>query len=72
MNVRMIITCIGGFNVNQTFKYLDYDLIGANPNIPIIFGIDFGHVFPIITYPIGGKVQIKAKIDRIDIQIIEH
>ena len=42
------------------------------PNIPVIFGVDFGHVFPMITYPIGGKVQIKAKNDNIDIQIVEH
>ena len=42
------------------------------PNIPVIFGIDFGHVFPMITYPIGGKVQIKVKNAKIDIQIIEH
>lgn len=32
-NVRMIITCIGGFNVNQILTHLDYDLIGANPKI---------------------------------------
>jgi len=29
----MIITCIGGFNVNQILKYLDYDLIKTQPKI---------------------------------------
>ena len=29
----MIITCIGGFNVNQILPYLNYDLIKANPKI---------------------------------------
>lgn len=32
-NVKMIITCIGGFNVNQILPYLDYELIKANPKI---------------------------------------
>lgn len=29
-------------------------------NIPVIFGVDFGHVFPMLTFPIGGKVRIFA------------
>ena len=32
-NVKMIITAIGGFNVNQILPYLDYELIKANPKI---------------------------------------
>lgn len=32
-NVKMIITCIGGFNVNQILPHLNYDLIKANPKI---------------------------------------
>ena len=32
-NVKMIITCIGGFNVNQILPYLDYDLIKENPKL---------------------------------------
>lgn len=30
-NVKAILTCIGGFNVNQILSHLDYDLIKANP-----------------------------------------
>lgn len=41
-------------------------------NIPVVFGVDFGHVFPMITYPIGGKVKIEAKDDGVKIQIVEH
>ena len=41
-------------------------------NIPVIFGVDFGHVFPMITYPIGGKVRIEAKGDEVNIQILKH
>ena len=42
------------------------------PHIPVIFGVDFGHVFPMITYPIGGKVRVEAKDDKANIQILEH
>ena len=31
-------------------------------NIPVIFGADFGHVFPMITFPIGGTARIQANI----------
>jgi len=32
-NVKMVITCLGGFNTNQILRHLDYDLIGKNPKI---------------------------------------
>lgn len=32
-NVKGIITAIGGFNVNQILRYLDYSLVKANPKI---------------------------------------
>lgn len=44
----------------------------VSPDIPIIYGVDFGHVFPMISFPIGGKVSISAIGSNIDIQIIEH
>ena len=44
----------------------------VSPDIPIIFGVDFGHVYPMISFPIGGKVRLSANGDIIDIQIIEH
>ena len=40
--------------------------------IPVVFGIDFGHVFPMISFPIGGRVKLSANGDRIDLQITEH
>lgn len=42
------------------------------PHIPVVFGVDFGHVFPMITYPIGGKVRLEAKDNEVNIQILEH
>lgn len=30
-NVKMVITCLGGFNCNQLLRHLDYDLIAKNP-----------------------------------------
>ena len=41
-------------------------------DIPVIFGVDFGHVFPIITFPIGGIVKIVADKNRAEIQILSH
>lgn len=31
-------------------------------DIPIIYNIEFGHLFPMITFPIGGKIRIDTKI----------
>ncbi len=41
-------------------------------NIPVVFGADFGHVFPMFPFPIGGRVKILANKDGSEIQIIEH
>lgn len=40
--------------------------------IPVVFGADFGHVFPMISFPIGGRVKLSANGGRIDLQITEH
>lgn len=41
-------------------------------NIPVVFGADFGHVLPNITFPVGGSVSIKADKDMAEIVITEH
>lgn len=41
-------------------------------NIPVIFGADFGHIFPMFTFPIGGTVRIKANKNIAEIIIINH
>lgn len=41
-------------------------------NIPIIFNVDFGHVFPIATFPIGGVAEIKAKDSIVSLKILKH
>lgn len=41
-------------------------------NIPVVFGADFGHVFPMMTFPIGGTVKIAADRNSAEIQIITH
>lgn len=40
-------------------------------DIPVLFGVDFGHVFPMITFPIGGNVRIEATTNPL-IEIIKH
>ncbi len=44
----------------------------VSTNIPVISGVDFGHIFPIITFPIGGNVRIKASKDDIEIVFNSH
>lgn len=42
------------------------------PEIPVVFGVDFGHVYPIITVPVGGSVRLTAKGESVGIQILKH
>ena len=44
----------------------------VSPDIPVIFGVDFGHVFPMITFPIGGKVRITAKESDLNITLLNE
>lgn len=39
--------------------------------IPVIADVDFGHTSPLITFPIGGQVSIKAYNKTIEISIAE-
>lgn len=39
--------------------------------LPVIANVDFGHTYPMITFPIGGKVSIEAK-EKASIKITEH
>ncbi|MFR8067576.1 MAG: S66 peptidase family protein [Acutalibacter sp.] len=41
-------------------------------NIPVIFGVDFGHVYPMITFPIGGTVRILANHETAEMIILTH
>lgn len=42
------------------------------PHIPVVFGVDFGHVFPMMTFPIGGTVSIKTNENKTEIIIVTH
>lgn len=41
-------------------------------DIPVIADVDFGHSYPMITFPIGGRVMISAEEDITKIRILEH
>lgn len=41
-------------------------------HIPVIAHVDFGHTTPLITFPIGGKGEIEAKMSNARIRITEH
>ena len=40
--------------------------------IPVVFGTDFGHVFPMISCPVGGRVKLSANGEGIDLRITGH
>lgn len=41
-------------------------------NIPVIYGADFGHTVPMVTFPIGGEVTIEAKENSVVLEITKH
>lgn len=40
--------------------------------VPVIANMDFGHTYPMTTFPIGGKVRISAKKPQPILEILEH
>lgn len=36
-----------------------------SPDIPVIYNVDFGHIMPMITFPIGGDIEIQAYNDKL-------
>ncbi len=46
--------------------------IGVNHKIPIIYGLDFGHTSPRITFPIGGMADLDATNTKPAIIIKKH
>lgn len=41
-------------------------------SIPVVANVDFGHTYPIITFPIGGSARISAQNDKVNLEIIKH
>jgi muramoyltetrapeptide carboxypeptidase LdcA involved in peptidoglycan recycling len=41
-------------------------------SIPVIYGLDFGHTDPCLTFPIGGSIEIDAKAGEAKMRITEH
>ena len=41
-------------------------------NIPVIAGADFGHTFPMITFPVGGTCSLEAYENNVKINIEKH
>lgn len=40
--------------------------------IPVLYNVDFGHVTPIMTFPIGGTAAISADSEHAEITVTEH
>jgi len=41
-------------------------------NLPVIAGVDFGHTSPMVTFPIGGEVNLEVGSEKIKLEIIKH
>ena len=41
-------------------------------NIPVVFNVDFGHMLPMATFPIGGTVKLNVSEDKVSIEVIQH
>ncbi len=41
-------------------------------NIPILANVDFGHTYPMITFPIGGIASLKIEDEKSELRIIKH
>lgn len=41
-------------------------------NLPVIANVDFGHTSPMITFPLGGEVNLEVKDGKIKLEIIKH
>lgn len=54
---------------SQTVKRIISEKVPKD--IPVIFGVDFGHIFPMITFPIGGKVRMNTE-EKVKIEITQH
>jgi len=40
--------------------------------LPVIANVDFGHTDPMITFPIGGQIELKAAFNDVHLEIIRH
>lgn len=41
-------------------------------HLPIIANADFGHTFPLVTFPVGGIVRVEATKEQSIIEIVKH
>jgi len=40
--------------------------------IPVVYGYDFGHTTPTLTFPIGGRVKLVANGKKSKLDILQH
>ena len=41
-------------------------------SIPVVANVDFGHTYPLITFPIGGKAELLVKDGNAALRILDH
>lgn len=67
---------IGRFELASKIELDDLKEVVKNnkklAKIPIVYGVDFGHTEPRITFPIGGTLKLNAEDKNIKLEIIRH
>ncbi|MBX7139164.1 MAG: LD-carboxypeptidase [Oligoflexia bacterium] len=51
------------------------EIVGTKPelqNLPVAANVDFGHTFPMYTFPIGGDVEVEISDQEVSITIVAH
>jgi muramoyltetrapeptide carboxypeptidase LdcA involved in peptidoglycan recycling len=49
--------------------------VGSKPELaglPVIANVDFGHTTPIVTFPVGGTVEVRAERSAPRLTITSH
>ena len=58
--------------LNRSYLHKIFEERVGVDSIPDIANVDLGHTIPMATFPIGGKIRIKAKHEKNSIEILKH
>ncbi|MHA2339228.1 MAG: LD-carboxypeptidase, partial [Candidatus Hodarchaeales archaeon] len=61
-------------NTDMTIEKLKKIILSKKElgKIPVVVNMDFGHTYPMFTFPIGGKVKMKATFNDLQIEVLQH
>lgn len=67
---------IGRFQRNSNISEEDIELLVKSKkelsSIPVVYNLDFGHTYPLFTFPVGGQVELEASNGKFVLNILKH